>query len=170
MSIQDEKRKRFLENLIQEAVINVLAEQEQDGQQQQQAVPPSSVPPAPETNQPEVQTPVDQQPENQQTEFTVDDVIKKLNVLRGGKSLTDPEIYGRLTTFFKDLDESKRESLNFLLTELGKVVIGAEEETAGLQHGQDQQQQNVAPSRQVQQSPPANAQTQQAPVAPIATP
>jgi hypothetical protein len=159
--LKQEQRKRFLTNLIQEGIVNVLVEQELPVAQPS-AVPPATPPPAPETNQSELTT---QPPPEEEMRMTVESMVDKLNVLRGGRSFTDPEVFGRLTTFFNGLTDEQKTSFDYLLTELGKVVIGASEEEAGLE---DQQQQAQQPTSRVQQPPPAPASTPAASAAPVA--
>lgn len=146
MDIKKERRARFLENLIKEAVVNVLVEKSS-------AVPPATTPPAQNMNptdtdvvNPPPPPPQPAQPQtNQQQEkpFDVDEMVSKLNVLRGSKSFKDPEVYGRLTTFFKNLTDEQKNTLNTLLSELGKIVIDASEQQAGIT-----QPQNQPPGRQ----------------------
>lgn len=164
--LAQERRARHIENLITEAVVNVIAEQDM----MNRAVPNPTPGPAPETNQmdPDIQNPIDRTAANPEPEqFSVDTMVDKLNVLRGGRSFTDPEVFGRLTTFFNGLTDEQRTSMDWLLTELGKVVIDASEEQVD-PDGQ-QQQQNSTPPQQQQQRPPQQGQQQpgaQAPVMP----
>lgn len=155
-----EKRQRFIRNLIKEAILNVLAEQE--APVQTTAVPPAPAAPAPETNASLQQTPPAEGAEEPQ-QFTVEAMVDKLNVLRGGRSFTDPEVFGRLTTFFNNLTDEQKVSFENLLTELGKAVIGATEEEAGLE-GQGQQANQAA-----QQPPPPPAAPQAPAPAPAPT-
>lgn len=150
--IKTEQRQRYIEYLIKEAVVNVLAEQEPPVATS--AVPPSPVAPSPETNvqQPEVQA---EPAAPEQEQFTVEAMVDKLNVLRGGRSFTDPEVFGRLTTFFNGLTDEQKANMESTLTELGKAVIGATEEEAGLEDPQQQQQQQT--SGAAQPPPPAPA-------------
>jgi hypothetical protein len=161
-SLEQEKRERYLRNLIQEAVVNTLVEQEAD----RSAAPPSPVAPAPETNQPSAEPPVppEETQGQQQEEFTADTLVDKLNVLRGGKSFTDPEVFGKLTTFFNNLTDEQKVSLDYFLSEMGKIVIGVVEQEAGLEH----QQQHTQPSGQAQR-PPAGSQPPKAAPAPSTT-
>jgi len=164
--LKQEKRQRFLENLIQEGILNVLVEQELPVQAAQPgAVPPATPGVAPETNASEAMPPA---PETElPEEMTVEGMVDKLNVLRGGRSFTDPEVFGRLTTFFNNLTDEQKTSFDYLLSELGKVVIGASEEEAGL----EDQQQAAQPTSRVQQPPqppPAPASTPAAAAAPVA--
>lgn len=140
--LKEERRERALRSLIQEAIVNVLAEQEMMQQPQVSSVPPATTGPDPHTN------PIDpdiaaQPPE--EVQFTVDGMVDKLNILRGGRSFTDPEVFGRLTTFFNNLTEEQRNSTDWLLTELGKVVIDASEEQVDPQQQQSQQAQPPPP-------------------------
>jgi hypothetical protein len=126
---------------------------------------------APPTQTPPTQTPPIQQPpvENQQQPpagqtslagpdgkpITVDSMIDRLNVIRGGRSFKDPEVYGDLTRFFKRLPDAEKSQLDAILMEVGKIVINAQGDvSAGSQPSQGQQQ--PAPPAQMQQpAPPA---------------
>lgn len=141
-NIKKEKRERFLTNLISEAIINVLAEKAS-------AIPPPSTPPAPNMNptDADVRNPPTPQPAGpapdgapvpQEKPFDVDEMVNKLNVLRGSKSFKDPEVYGRLTGFFKNLPDDQKATLDTLLSELGKIVIDASEQQAGLEQPMNQ--------------------------------
>lgn len=156
--LQLEQRQRFLRNLIKEAVLNVLKEQEP-------IVPTSAVPPAtpgiaPETNGAETMTP-DVAPQEEQ--FTAEAMVEKLNVLRGGRSFTDPEVFGRLTGFFNNLTDEQKSGLESTLTQLAQAVIGATEEEAGLEDPAQQQQNN-----QLTQPPPPPAPAPASAPAPVA--
>lgn len=159
----EERRKRFLASLIREAVTNVLAEQDQQGAPS--AAP--AAPPAPAASPATTASPPTPgnelaSPDQAGTKvFTVDDMIERLNVIRGGRSFTDPEVYGRLVTYFKTLDDASRESLEKFLIELGKIVIDVgQEKPAGDQDG------NAPPAA----PPPAQAAPEAPPAAPIAPP
>lgn len=160
--LQKERRNRYIKNLIEESIINVLAEQE---------VAQQSV-----AQQPVVQQPVVQQPANtvvpQQdpsppppvvtpdtrvpTQYTVDDMIDELNTIRSGRSFTDPEIYGRLVTFFKNLGEEQKSNLDTLLTQIAELVTGVDD-------AQSKQQQQGQPG-QAQSTPPPEAPQVSAPM------
>lgn len=153
-ALVEERRKRFLESLIGEAIINVLAEQEQgETMASPAAATPAAAAPqsAPAPMQPP-ETPAETNPEQP---FTVDDMIERLNVIRGGRSFTDPEVYGRLVTYFKTLDEPSRDSLEKFLVELGKIVIDV---------GQEQQKEPA------EATPPPAAEPPPAPVTPPSAP
>ena len=51
-------------------------------------------------------------------------VIDKLNVLRGGRSLKDPEVKKSFTQYFNGLTHAERESLLVFLTGLSQVLAG----------------------------------------------
>lgn len=151
-ALSEERRRRFLQTLIQEATINVLAEQ------QQSSVPPAIVAPAPAAT-PEAAPPPEApaaDPAAPTPQFTVDDMIERLNVIRGGRSFTDPEVYGQLVSFFKTLEEPKKENLKSFLIELGKIVIDVNQEEPG--------------GNQQPPAPPAQAAPPPAPAAPAAAP
>jgi len=117
-----ERRKRFLENLIQEALINVLAEQE--GAQMPPAPPPAA-PPMPVDM---AADPGGMPPVTEEEQPTVEDMIERLNVIRGGRSFKDNEVYARLVTFFAKLTDEQKRDLQKMLIEIGQVVINAPSE------------------------------------------
>lgn len=55
--------------------------------------------------------------------LTVDTMIDRFNVIRGGRSFSEPEIYGQLITLYKGLGDQEKVSLDGILTEIGKIVI-----------------------------------------------
>ncbi len=146
--LKKDRRRRGIENLVKEAVINVLAEQ----QAMVPGKPPSQPPVQPQTSAPQAQPPAEQEPPAVATpeqptvpkQYTVDDMIQELNAIRSGRSFTDPEIYGKLVTFFKGLPDEDRTSLNNLLTQIAELVTGVDETVqnqqgqAGAQSGQSQ--------------------------------
>lgn len=138
--LNKERRSRHLKNLIEESIINVLAEQDANAQQQQQAAAAVAETPPP------VATPENQAQETEQgtvqKQYTVDIMIDELNAIRGGKSFSDPEVYGKLVTFFKNLGEEQRSTLDTLLTQIAELVTGVDD----------------APSPDMQQDQSAGAQ------------
>jgi hypothetical protein len=58
--------------------------------------------------------------------ITVDSMIDRLNVIRGGRSFKDPEVYGDLVRFFKRLPDVEKSQLDAILMEIGKIVINAQ--------------------------------------------
>ncbi len=79
--------------------------------------------------------------------LTVDSLIDRLNVIRGGKSFSDPEVYGQLTSLFKSMSAEDQSSIDRILMDIGKSVMNTQE-------GQPGQTGNQA---QVGMPPPANA-------------
>jgi hypothetical protein len=156
-----ERRQRHLTKLIQEAVLNVIAEQAQ------QLVPP---PPAPQPNQtvpePTLQDPAQQAQPNQGAELSVDSLIERLNVIRGGKSFTDPQVYEAMTNFYNGLNPQDKESLDRNLTEIGKVVISAAEAPAPAAPATNNPGVPTAPMGG-QTPPPGPAASGGAPITPI---
>lgn len=156
-----------IENLIKETVTLALFEQEQ-GMAGNVAPPPppingNPVPPSapmPPDNQ-LAPPPQQSQPANAQAvELTLDSMIERLNVIRGGKSFSDPEIYGQLTSYFKTLSPQDKTMLDSFLQNVSKIMVnvrsGVEEEPVS---GQEQQmQQNI------------NNSGMQAPIAPVTQP
>lgn len=127
---QKELSRRSKEVLIKEAIIAIVAEQAIDQQQAlQQAAPiaPPNPPVSPDAPPP-AQPPVDGAATG---EVTVDTIIDKLNVIRGGSSFSDPEVYGQLTTFWNSIPEPQRVTLDSQLNSIGKIVSIAEPQEAG---------------------------------------
>jgi hypothetical protein len=50
-------------------------------------------------------------------------MIDRLNVIRGGKSFADPEVYGQLTTHFNAMSEADKAVVDRFLQMIGKTVI-----------------------------------------------
>jgi len=118
-ALQETRRQKYLAELINEAIVQILSEQEAaPAGLPAPAAPPADVsaPPAPE------ETP------GQPKEFTVDDMIERLNVIRGGRSFTDPEVYGQLVTFFKKQTDEQKQAIEAFLVEIGKIVINVNEQ------------------------------------------
>ncbi len=169
--LRKERRERYLSSLIKEAVVNVLAEQDLEQQPQMSSAPPQSRP-SPQTNTMDTdvqQPPEPQQQQQEEEEFTVEAMVDKLNILRGSRSFTDPEVFGRLTTFFNNLTDEQKNSVDWLLTELGRVAIDASEEQVDPNAQQQQQQQQQSASQQPppsQGAPQPSAPQAAAPVTP----
>lgn len=122
-ALEEEKRKKYLSGLINEAIVQILSEQDA-------AAPPMGMP-APAAPPADVSAPPSPEaPAGQPKEFTVDDMIERLNVIRGGRSFTDPEVYGQLVTFFKKQTEEQKTSIEQFLVEIGKIVINVNDQEA----------------------------------------
>lgn len=161
--LREELRKRHLTNLITEAVVIALYEQEQA---QQFAPPPpaAGAPPSPEeTNQLTQDNPqntipsVPPVPGATAEQITLDMLIERINIIRGGKSFTDPEVYGQMTSYFKTMPIQERDVVHRFLLQVAKIVTSNTQEQTG--------QPDVPPAPESQNSvptpPPAPA-----PVAP----
>lgn len=98
--------------------------------------------------------------------LTVDAIIGRLNVIRGGKSFNDPEVYGQLTTFFKGLGETDKSTLDRVLAEIGKIVINVPQNQTEPEPGQTPQAPPPAPSAQMAPPAPAAGGAAAAPPAP----
>lgn len=150
-----------LENLIKEAVTLALYEQDQA-----MAPPPDPnggavPPPAPVTpdaqNQPPAQPPVDGE-NGQQPAMTIDSMIERLNVIRGGKSFTDPEVYGQIVTYFKKITPEQSQVIDQYLADISKIMVNVRTGN-----------QDPAPEQAGQQgTPPAPGGAPQAPISPNA--
>ena len=83
--------------------------------------------------------------DNNGQNLSVETLIERLNVIRGGKSFAEPEVHSQLNSIYQNIQEQDKITLDRILIDIGKAV----QET----------QQNNAP-------PPSNGQTppQQTPV------
>lgn len=54
--------------------------------------------------------------------LTLDHILDRLNTIRSGKSFSDPEVYGRLTTLYKGITPDDKIKLNQQLRNIGAVV------------------------------------------------
>ncbi len=149
-----ERRDRHIKSLVEEAIVNVLAEQEAPPPPQQQQQIADPLPPA-------VATPGNQAQANEQEarNYSVDDLIEALNVIRGGRSFSDPEVYGKLVTFFKNTSEDQRMVLETLLAQIAELVTGVDELDNNAENGQSQNQTPASPP-----PPPGGAPQQTAPM------
>jgi hypothetical protein len=121
-AFKQERRQKFLRSLVNEAVYQILQEQEAPA-----GIPAPATPPADVSAPPSPEAPTT---ESQPKEFTVDDMIERLNVIRGGRSFTDPEVYGQLVTFFKKQTDEQKQAIEAFLVEIGKIVINVNEQEA----------------------------------------
>lgn len=121
-ALQEERRKNYLQSLINEAVTQIFSEQ--DAGAAPVGMPAPAAPPADVSAPPSPETPATGQPK----EFTVDDMIERLNVIRGGRSFTDPEVYGQLVTFFKKQNDEQKNQIQQFLIEIGKIVINVNDQ------------------------------------------
>jgi len=123
--LHKERRSRHLKNLIEESIINVLAEQ--DAAAAQQAAMTAETPPPVATPENQAQGAQDNMVKEQ---YTVDGMIDELNAIRGGRSFSDPEVYGKLVTFFKNLGEEQKNTLDTLLTQIAELITGVDDAPA----------------------------------------
>ena len=145
--IIEERRTRFLENLLQEAIINVLAEQAAE--------------PAPEVAPTDTEGVEDV--EGDDKEFTIEEMIERLNVIRGGKSFKDNDVYTKLIVFFSKLSEEQKATMRQMLIDIGQVVINAPENEVTAAEV-------PAPKAPVETAPPAATPPPPAPAAAAPTP
>lgn len=125
----------------------VLKEQQDPGQ-----VPPTgTAPPMPQEQQPQNQQPapaVDSTGQN----LTVESLIEKLNVIRGGKSFDAPEVHSQLNALYQNIQDQDKITLDRILIDIGKAV--QESQTAqppAPQNGQTPPQQTPVQSAGAQQ-------------------
>lgn len=154
---KSEIRTLKLENLIKEAVTLALYEQDQQPVTNAGPVPPPAPAPPPEQNQPPQPPPgsPDQQAQQQQP-MTIDSMIERLNVIRGGKSFTDPEVYGQIVTYFKKITPDQNQVIDQYLQDISRIMVN-------VRTGNDEAQ---APDQAAGQAPPAQSGAPQAPISP----
>lgn len=121
-------RKLYLAALLTEAVRIVKEAEAPQQPAPGPAVPPSPVPPAPATNAASAAPPTDPNAPpaaagEQPKPFDLDVLIDRLNVIRGGKSFADPEVYGQLTSYFKSTSDADKAVIDKFLQSIGKIVI-----------------------------------------------
>jgi len=148
-----------LENLIREAVTLALFEQDQTPAASPGAVPPPAPPGPPEQNQPPQpqQTPPSPDQQGNQPPMTIDTMIERLNVIRGGKSFTDPEVYGQIVTYFKKMTPDQNQVIDQYLQDISKIMVN-------VRTGGD----DASQTEQSGQAPAQNGQ-QQGPISPTGT-
>lgn len=94
----------------------------------------------------------------------LDDVVDRLNVIRGGKSLKDPQVYTELNTYFASLQEPDRKQLFDFLNKISQIITGtaADDQNTAQTTGTPA----TPPDETVSPAPPATP----APVAPVVAP
>lgn len=134
MTTEDTQRKKHLRYLVTEAV-RILKEQDIGMPGAPVSAVPPPAPPAPDvTMTPQPGADGTQGPQGAKP-FTVDEMIERLNVVRSGKSFSDPEVYGQLTSYFKGLSEPDKAVIDKFLQGLGRVVIQVDSAEQGSQAG-----------------------------------
>lgn len=145
-ALKREQRSQHRTNLIKEALTVMIAEQAIDAAPE---APPAPAAPAP------VAAPAPAQPGAQapgEPMATVDTMIEKLNVIRGGNSFSEPEVYGELTKWWKTLSPEQQSILDDQLNQIGVISSVAEPET-------DQQVPAAAPAQPAVAPAPTPAPT-----------
>jgi len=151
---------KYLGWLLESAVSNVLAEQAE----QQVAPVAAAQPPAPPAPPPTDQAPVDPNAPADQTAqaaMSLDDLIEKLNLIRGGRSFTDPEVYTKMGEVFKTFTDQQKTDLDASLSKVIDVIVNPDEQqpAPAVPPAQDQAPQNPPPAPQASPAP-----TQQTPI------
>lgn len=124
-----ERRARFLENLLQEAIVNILAEQDAAPAPEAPAPAPAAEPaPTPPASALPPTPPAEPGSAPKKEELTVDDMIERLNVIRGGRSFKDNDVYAKLVLFFGKLTEEQKAALQSQLIDIGQAVINVPED------------------------------------------
>lgn len=160
-------RKLYLAALLTEAVRIIKEAEAPPGPMPPSgAVPPSPVPPAPATNAPAPSPPVDPNAPPSDTgaeakPFDLDAMIDRLNVIRGGKSFADPEVYGQLTSYFKSISETDKAVIDRFLQSIGKIVIQVDQTQQGTSSGNAQPAMNQTPAPAAPAPAPGGAAVQE---------
>lgn len=146
-------RKIYLSRVFAEAAKIISEANAMDMPGGQSSVPPAGPPATPGTN---VADPLQANPGAAEApkQFDVDTLIERLNVIRGGKSFSDPEVYGQLTSKYKEMSDADKGVIDTFLQEIGKIVIQVDAQATSPAQGQ----------------PPVAQPTPSAPVAPPPTP
>lgn len=148
-------------NLIKEAFVLALLEQEQMAQL---APPPPAInaPPTQQEMQPPAPAPQEATPPQAniqgQQPISLDSIIERLNVIRGGKSFTNPEVYGQMVTYFKSLNDQNKDEINKFVQEIAKIVTNNPAEASP--------QQPPAPTPAAPPAPPVQNNSMQPPISP----
>lgn len=135
--------------LLESAISSVLIEQADQMQQQQSQVAPVA-PAAPDVNAAPPTDPTQAPVEGEvQPTMSLDDLIEKLNLIRGGRSFTDPEVYTRMGEVFKSFTDQQKVDLESGLSKIIDVIVNPDE--------QAQQQPGNAPAAPQSQTPQPQA-------------
>lgn len=162
MSLREEYKR--LKSLQEQEIVKTINSfiTEQEAPMAPPAQPPAAAPVPTDPSQ--AQPPVEATQEKT-GDLTIDDLIEKLNTIRGGRSFDEPEVYSDMEKLLGGLDPSSKEVIKNFVTELSRIV------TLNTQQGGEVQQagQNQPPAPPAQ--PPAQAPAPQAaPPAPAPTP
>lgn len=163
MSSASQIRSLGLENLIKEAVTLALYEQDQAPQMAPPPAPNAGAVPPPPPAGPEAQNQPPQPPpgspdQAQQPPMTIDSMIERLNVIRGGKSFTDPEVYGQVVTYFKKITPEQNQIIDQFLADVSRIMVNVRTGT----------QEPVSDQTGQPGAPPAPGGSPQAPISPSA--
>lgn len=145
-----ENKTKFVKWLVESAITDVLLEQAELPVQQQPPVQaaPAAPAPMPDPNAPPApeQPPAEQPPAQV---MSLDEMIERLNVIRGGRSFTDPEVYTKLGETYKSFTDQQKAEFGSALSKIVDVIINPDE----TQDGAEQQQQPMSGTGM----PPADA-------------
>jgi hypothetical protein len=149
-----ERRSRFLENLLKEAIVNILAEQ--DVAPAAEAPAPAAEPaPMPSSSALPPTPPDEPGAPAKKEELTVDDMIERLNVIRGGRSFKDNDVYAKLVLFFGKLSEEQKAELQRELIDIGQAVINVPEDEKASATPAAEPEAAPAPEAPSPEAPPA---------------
>jgi hypothetical protein len=86
--------------------------------------------------------------------LTLDQILERLNTIRSGKSFQDPEVYGKLTTMYKNMANEDKVKLNTQLKAIGAIV---QNQTPKAETGAPAPEAAPAPAPAPEVAPPAPA-------------
>ena len=94
-------------------------------------------------------------------QHSVDTVVDHLNVIRGGKSFSEPEVYKALSDYYNTVAATEREIVDKFLVGVGKVITNTPSEAApapaNAQVSSQPPMQQTPPQGGGSASPPASA-------------
>ena len=95
--------------------------------------------------------------------LTLDQILERLNIIRSGKSFQDPEVYGKLTTMYKNMPAEDKVKLNSQLKAIGAIV---QNQTPKAATAEGETAPEAAPAAPAPEAAPAPAPAPAAPPAP----
>lgn len=112
-----ETKTKLLKFLVESAIDDILLEQTMEQEASQLPVQATGQPPVQQTapeaapEQPPVQV------------MSLDEMIESLNMIRGGRSFTDPEVYTKLGEVYKTFSDTQKSELGTSLKKIVEVII-----------------------------------------------
>lgn len=153
-----ETRAKLIALSLFEAGKQVLIKEQQNPMAAQQQPPPQEQQPQAQPEQ--LAQAVDSNGQN----LTVESLIEKLNIIRGGRSFDAPEVHSQLNALYQNIQDQDKVTLDRILIDIGKAVQQSQTtQPPAPQNGQTPPQQTPVQSAGAQQ--PARAMQQPPPIA-----